>query len=49
MMFATRRSLSDARDAIAKQLETVYSSISASLSFTKSVHTLPKSMNGHSI
>ncbi|XWS63891.1 hypothetical protein CRYUN_Cryun06bG0140200 [Craigia yunnanensis] len=29
MMFATRRSLSDARDAIAKQLETVYSSISA--------------------
>ncbi|PPS00772.1 hypothetical protein GOBAR_AA19876 [Gossypium barbadense] len=35
MMFATRRSLSDARDAIAKQLESVYSSISASLSFTK--------------
>ncbi|KAB2088340.1 hypothetical protein ERO13_A04G141200v2 [Gossypium hirsutum] len=29
MMFATRRSLSDARDAIAKQLESVYSSISA--------------------
>ncbi|KAK8516741.1 hypothetical protein V6N13_080842 [Hibiscus sabdariffa] len=28
MMFATRRSLSDARDAIAKQLESVYSSIS---------------------
>ncbi|XP_012479101.1 uncharacterized protein LOC105794469 [Gossypium raimondii] len=29
MMFATRRSLSDARDAIAKQLDSVYSSISA--------------------
>ncbi|XWS69286.1 hypothetical protein CRYUN_Cryun04dG0166100 [Craigia yunnanensis] len=29
MMFATRRSLSDARDGIAKQLESVYSSISA--------------------
>ncbi|TYI88542.1 hypothetical protein E1A91_D04G217600v1 [Gossypium mustelinum] len=29
MMFATRRSLSDARDAIAKQLESVYLSISA--------------------
>ncbi|OMO88120.1 hypothetical protein COLO4_20443 [Corchorus olitorius] len=28
MMFATRRGLSDARDAIAKQLESVYSSIS---------------------
>ncbi|GMJ03707.1 hypothetical protein like AT1G24265 [Hibiscus trionum] len=28
MMFATRRSLSDAREAIAKQLESVYSSIS---------------------
>ncbi|KAE8706065.1 squamosa promoter-binding-like protein 16-like isoform 1 [Hibiscus syriacus] len=31
MMFATRRSLSDAREAIAKQLESVYSSISASV------------------
>ncbi|XVE74745.1 hypothetical protein DITRI_Ditri12bG0042500 [Diplodiscus trichospermus] len=29
MMFATRRSLSDTRNAIAKQLESVYSSISA--------------------
>ncbi|TYJ43106.1 hypothetical protein E1A91_A03G131000v1 [Gossypium mustelinum] len=29
MMFATRRSLSDARDAMAKQLDSVYSSISA--------------------
>ncbi|KAG4158931.1 hypothetical protein ERO13_D02G146800v2 [Gossypium hirsutum] len=29
LMFATRRSLSDARDAIAKQLDSVYSSISA--------------------
>ncbi|KAK8539031.1 hypothetical protein V6N13_110239 [Hibiscus sabdariffa] len=34
MMFATRRSLSDARETIAKQLESVYSSISASVSFT---------------
>ncbi|KHG03891.1 ATP-dependent helicase/deoxyribonuclease subunit B [Gossypium arboreum] len=34
MMFATRRSLSDARDAIAKQLDSVYSSISANIAAT---------------
>ncbi|PPD93246.1 hypothetical protein GOBAR_DD09810 [Gossypium barbadense] len=34
LMFATRRSLSDARDAIAKQLDSVYSSISANIAAT---------------
>ncbi|KAK6241828.1 protein of unknown function DUF1664 - like 3 [Theobroma cacao] len=38
MMFATRRSLSDARDAIAKQLESVYSSISAMFYLTTRRH-----------